>query len=199
MKRIVSISTALVMLILAFAGCGNSFTLEKGEWNGNTFTNEVTGVKLTIDDNWVAATDEELAEMMDLTIDEVTDGDSNSLSDAVLKLQNIFDCMVTNNSTGSSVIVLYENLTVSGSSKMTAEEYLNTLKEQLPSSLGTAFEIGEVSERTVGSNTYKTLCADASDSGVVQYYLTRKIDNYMINIIVTAVGQEPDEVFALIG
>ena len=58
MKRTVSVLMAALFIVMALAGCGaGGAKITHGAWDGNTFTNESTGVKLTAGDGWTVATD----------------------------------------------------------------------------------------------------------------------------------------------
>ncbi len=190
MKKTLSVLIAALLALLAFAGCGSGTQLSHGVWEGNTFSNESTGIKITADDSWTISSDDDLASLMNITVDKITDGESNIFQEYVLKLQTIYDAMVTTPN-GSSIVVMYENLAYSASTGLTEEEYLDVLKDNLPSQLsGLECNFGDYSKQEIGSNTYTLLKAEITDYALEQYYFVRKLDNYMSVIIVTTYGSD---------
>ena len=113
------------MMALALVACGdtpanndndnkdNDTKIEefaRGSWDGNVYTNDSLNLTVTVPDGWKIATDEELAAIMGITIDSLTE---QGVSEEFLKAQNTYEMMAQDPTNGSNVIVMAENLTVS--------------------------------------------------------------------------------------
>lgn len=190
MKKASSIVLIIVLLSITLTGCSESFT--RGVWKDNVYESTFTKLSFTLPDGWSASTDAEIAEQMDISIDP--DENASEFMKEILKKQNIIDMMCMNATTKSSIILMFENLAVSGNKKMTVEEYANVLKDQLAtqSANGFSYNIDDVlSEKTIRNNTYNVLSATIGDTNASQHYLMRKEGNYIVAAIITLAT--PDE------
>lgn len=203
--RKIGILGVLMVLTVVFAGCGNidetisgnsivenitqNKTFARGVWNEKTYTNEFADFEIVVPDEWGVATDKELADLMNISIEE-TLGD-NEIANKIVKEKTVYDAMAQNIYTGSNIIVMYENLALSiGGTSLDEEKYLDILKTQLAQTGETNRVTGQVYEEKIGEHTYYALPTELSDFGVKQVYYTRKIDNYMACILTTTVGDE---------
>lgn len=197
MKRSAILGVLLVML-LVFTGCGvtgNAGDIEvnkeftRGVWNEKTYTNEFSDFEIVVPDEWVVATDKELASLMNISIEE-TLGD-NEIANKIVKEKTVYDAMAQNIYTGSNIIVMYENLALSiGGSALDEQKYLDIVKTQLTQTGETNRVTGEIYEEKIGENTYYALPTELSDANIKQVYYVRKIDDYMACILTTTVGDE---------
>lgn len=62
----------------------------RGSWDGNVYTNDSLNLTVTVPDGWKIATDEELAAIMGITIDSLTE---QGVSEEFLKAQNTYEMM----------------------------------------------------------------------------------------------------------
>ena len=74
----------------------------RGSWDGNVYTNDSLNLTVTVPDGWKIATDEELAAIMGITIDSLTE---QGVSEEFLKAQNTYEMMAQDPTNGSNVIV----------------------------------------------------------------------------------------------
>ena len=109
----------------------------RGSWDGNVYTNDSLNLTVTVPDGWKIATDEELAAIMGITIDSLTE---QGVSEEFLKAQNTYEMMAQDPTNGSNVIVMAENLTVSvGGTSYDEEAYSNVIINTLPEESGYEF------------------------------------------------------------
>lgn len=167
--------------------------LTRGVWDGNTYTSEYAGITFTMPENWISATDEQIASMMSVSVDIMSDA-GLEVSEEMLQLQAIYDMMATDTLTGTSVLVMYENLAVVvGGSSYTEKQYLEEVSKQLDTaSMGNANE--EITEETLCGNTYTVMKVEleVQDISATQYYYMRKIDKYMQGIIISVMNGDED-------
>ena len=87
--------------------------------------------------------------------------------------------MVQDPSTGVNVIIMFEKVTsIQGGDKMTAEEYVSILTEQLKSQTSFNYEIGEAKTEEFCGEEYVTFEAEMVDYETFQKMYVRKIGNY---------------------
>lgn len=161
-----------------------------GTWDGLTFHSDLAGLTLTLpDDTWTIATDEDLAEMMNLG-QEVA-GDVSKLEQAVAKLTNIQDMMAQNSQTGESIILMFENLAiVPGASDYTAEAFAELLAQGLEENEALPYVVGEISTQTLCGNTYTVIPTVVEEYDLHQHYLVRREGNFMVELILTGAGED---------
>ena len=204
MKKL-GILGVLMVLTLVFTGCGNNDgnnsgnsiidnitekkTFSRGAWNEKTYTSEFSDIEVTVPTDWVVATDEEIATLMELGEDALTGG--NELANKIAKMKTVYDAMAQNIYTGSNVIVMYENLALSiGGSSLDEKGYLDIVKTQI-GGMGEENRVtGEIYEEKIGEHTYYALPTELTDMGIKQVYYARRVDNYMACILTTTVGDE---------
>lgn len=169
----------------------SSTVLSRGAWADNVYTNETANLKLTLPEGWVAATDEEIAAIMGISVDMLSEA-GVPVSEEMLDLQAITDLLIQNPETGSNLIVMFEKPVVVGGS-LTAEGYLEALAGQLESAGVADYTFGDPYTETVCGDEYAVLRAEAADMGLVQYYYSRTLGDHMVNLIVTVMGDDAVE------
>ncbi len=162
-----------------------------GTWEGLTFTSDLAGLALTLpDESWTIATDEELAEVMNLGQEAVGD-DLSDLEKAMANLTNIQDMMAQNPQTGESILLMFENLAIiPGASDYTAEAFAEELAQGLEETDALPYIVGEIGTQTLGGNEYVVVPATVDGYGLCQHYLIRREGNFMVELILTGVGEE---------
>ena len=190
MKRL-SLFLLVIVVISLSAGCSDregqaaeARELVRGTWDGNVFTSEFASLTFTMPDNWVSGSDEEIAALMGVSVEFLSD-QGMKITERMLELSTIYDMAAQNPVNGDSILLMYENLTMHiGGTRLTEMLYLESLAEQLDS-----FEMGYtflgIKDTTIAGQIYKTLEASIDIYGLTQYYHARKIDNFMCAIIVT--------------
>lgn len=162
-----------------------------GTWEGLTFTSDLAGLALTLpDESWTIATDEDLAEMMNLGQEAVGD-DLSDLEKAMANLTNIQDMMAQNPQTGESILLMFENLAIiPGASDYTAEAFAEELAQGLEATDALPYIVGEIGTQTLGGNEYVVVPATVDGYELCQHYLIRREGNFMVELILTGVGEE---------
>ncbi len=191
MKKLLALVLTACML-LCLASCGAE-KVQRGTIDGNVYKSEFSGITFTKPDSWVFASDEEIAETMNIGADML---DKNNFEKAVAEAATTFDMMVTDPATNSNVNISYENLEVTNNEDKTLEEYIDVALEQFKAQDIIEYEIGETEKVTLCGETYSRIITTASYNGVemTQVYYMRKIDNIIVNVIVTAVNTELSEI-----
>lgn len=166
----------------------------RGVVNGQVYTSEYLGLTFTAPKSWVFLDDEKIAQTMNVGVEEMGKAGVKFDADA-LKAQTLYDMMVMDASTGSNVIIAYENLAVNPlGTLITAERYLDVLQGQLSKlqKTGTTMEFGEVTTQKVGSVDFYVMPVTITQNGtqLSQYYYSSKTGDYISAIIVTVMGND---------
>lgn len=159
----------------------------RGTIDNNVFTNTSTGVRFKKPDSWVYYSDDEIADMFDISASRL---DRNIFEKTVSEMSIIYDMVVTDPDTSAKVVVAYENTALTYGADVTEEEYFEELKKQLRS---TAMEITfeeKIKTEQLNSYSYKKLESTDTTSGynVNQTYYARTVGKYMCTILVTTIG-----------
>ena len=184
MKKILVLTLAILMCFGCVA-CGSEKQISHGTVENNVYTSEFTGITFTAPSGWTYLSEDEIAELMNTTADVFTD---DKFAEAVKDLDNFTDMMVTDPQTGTNVNVLYENLVLSGNSKITEEEYLDVSIEQMKNAMaGISVELVGSEDATLSGANYlrAELKTTASGISMSQYLYMRKVSNYMVVVTVT--------------
>lgn len=175
-----------IMMLMMFAACGEnknaSFT--RGIWNGSHYQNEFMALGLDLPEGWDAASDEEIAEAMGIAAEQIAGG---KFREEYLDAQNIYDAMVQDaeNETGTSIIIMAENLTLSaGGTEYDERAYADTAAERLLAQ-DTGYEIGESSTVLFAGKEYYAMDASLYEGRMHQCYLFCKEGKFMTAVIIT--------------
>ncbi len=197
MKKSLCLLLSLVMMLLLVSCDLPSFVKElkkedqkkieptRGTIEGDVYKNEYLGFEFTKPTSWVYSTDEEIAEVINLS-EEMILGDN--FKQALISNPTVYDMMVVDSITRTNLNIGYENLSKTLSTNITIEQYVESVKSQL----------ADVSEMTVSfPETYETaklgeveftkvVCSvKAQGVSMTQVYYLRKTDGYMSFVIVT--------------
>lgn len=191
----IALMACVVAMLFTLSGCGKEegskeekkqeeqkTEFSMGKWEDNVYTNDFLGIKFNLPEGWKAATDEEIAKMMNVG-KELLNDDQKALAELAEK-SGVYYMSVNDPSTGNNIIVLTEKTAVN----VNTDYYINQLKTQLTSVSSIKYQIGETSKATVAGREYDTLTATASMYGytTTQRYYVYKIDKYFVGIIVTS-------------
>lgn len=185
MKKVVSLLMLVVVLVTAVS-CGAK-EISRGTVDGNVYKSDFTGITFTKPDSWKFSSDEEIADTMEIAVDQLLD---ENYADAAANMTTIFDMMAVDATSGTNVNITYENLAKSGNEDLSADEYLDITVEQLTSQDALSVSLTEETKATLCGDEYVRATFSSSYMGIsmTQVYYLRKIDNYMVNIVVTLVG-----------
>ncbi len=202
MKKFLAVMMTIV-LIATFSACGKvseeDRALVRGTLEGNTYTSSFAGFTFTPPDSWAFSSEEEILSLMDISSEDKDNADK--LAEEIAKQKTIYETMAANADTGSNVIIMYENLSLTlGGTSYDEKKYANTLISQLEDAdYEYTFETTE--NLDFAGNTYYRMTAAAVYESVTveQVYLLRKIDNYMLVICISHVPDAGTDIDAIMG
>lgn len=156
----------------------------RGEWKDNVYSSQFLGISFTLPAEWAYATDEEIAEMMNLGADLL--GNDKEYLAEIAKVKTVYDMMAQDPATGTNVIVMFENLALSvGGTKLSEEEYAEILKEQLTAVDTLEYTIGEIAKKQLGGHEFTVLSTTVESAGLQQEYYLLKEGKYMACVLLS--------------
>ena len=169
-------------------------TFSRGTITDNVYSSEYSGLTFTPpNSDWIYASDEEMASMMNVSVDILNDV-GISASQEEINAVTIYDMIAQDPYSGTNVIILYENLSlVQDGLSYSAEDYLQASNEMLEQT-GFYDNFSATNEVTLCGETYVSQNITGNMNGVAtnQYYFTRRIDDYMLSIIISLFGNQYD-------
>lgn len=154
----------------------------RGTITDAVYTSTYSQLNFSAPSTWVYSSDEEIAELMDITAAQLSE--SVKFNEEVLEKATIYDMIVRNPLTGSNIIIMYENLAVQfGGIRYTENQYLESAKQMLSQTQNYVYS--DIYEQSVSGQKYKVLRAELADMGITQYFYVRKIDKYILGIVVS--------------
>lgn len=196
MKKIAIIVMTIVLLAcccscaLIDAIRDKTVTVVRGEQDGNVYTNSSVNVTFTKTDEMIFWTDEEIAELMQIGLDQLKNGeDLAELVDVVL----IYEFNASDPSTNNGVMFVIENLAYTGGTKWSEEQYMQASINQIKSQSNMNYSFSEISEKKLGKENYTFVEATvkAGLSAISQYIYVRKVGKYMLQISITSTDGTP--------
>jgi ABC-type glycerol-3-phosphate transport system substrate-binding protein len=190
MKKKMIIAIVVVLLVAMLAGCGGDANgakkLVRGSWAGDTYTNEYLNLTFTMPEGWSSMSDEQLATLMGLSADNLAAA-GVEVNKEMLELMTIVDMQAQDPMTGNNVLVNIENIGKMAKNVVSEEDYIDLTREQLEEAYGYTFS--DYTTETVAGETYTMAKGEVTMSGIAmsQYFYVRKVDKYMLAIIVTVV------------
>ena len=210
MKKWIALLLA-AMMALALVACGETPNNEnkdgsetkteefaRGEWKDGVYTNASLGLAVTPPEGWVVASDEELAEIMGVALENTET--TAQISEEFLKAQNCYDMMVQDPVTGANILLMAENLALSvGGTSYDEKAYSAVVINGLPEEYGYTFTDGETV--TIGGREYYMIQATALDGALGQDYLFTRIGKHMVSVIVSysPLDVDNDTMLAMLG
>lgn len=183
-----AVSAVIVTCLSACSGSAVNFKLSKTD--GNSWTNEYLGLTAEFPENWVFDDEETLK-----STNNVSEWSDSALYLTLESEGVITDTIATNEKDGAYLALNYENLKVSGSVGMTAEEYVNSVLDTAEESLVTAgFDSAEANAGTVTLAGKECPCIDlvghyGDDLSVKNKVIVMKIDHYIALFTVSAMDE----------
>lgn len=173
----------------------SSTGLTRGTWKDGVYTNEFTGLRYVLPEGWVVATDEQLASMMGIGAEAF--GDKQKWAAETAEKTTIYDTMVQDPATQNNISILYENLAISGNTKISEEDYFAAVKAQMQNLEKLSYTFGELYKAKLNGVDYLVAPAVETTNKVSQYYLLHKQDKYMVCVIVSIFDDtKADEILA---
>ena len=186
MKR--TLLVLLVILILgSLTGCLGSFdiffttNIPRGTFDGNVYKNGHLGFEFVKPDSWVYYTDEEIVQLLQLNVDDLSEKNFNK---ALKYGSGAYDMMAVGTLAETEIYMGYEKL----KSVTTVERYIDGLKQHLLETPGiTVSFFGENEEVKLGDGEFTKFSCSVIEGGrkwEQSYYLCIT-DGYMAYVVIT--------------
>ena len=161
--------------------------ISRGTINGNIYENKYMGYTFEKPDSWVYATDKEIAESLEIGVENFVKEDFKNIAENNV---SIYDMMVVDESTGTNICIGYENLALLSQTDITEEQYMEALRQQFSSVTTMTVEFDRKTTKVKLGDVEFTRAICVLQTGgtyLQQIYYIHKIDNYMGFAIVTIV------------
>lgn len=189
MKKLFAV-ILVVALLLSFTACGKETKKEfsRGVITENTYENEFLGLGVTLDENWVFYTDEQIAALYGLTTEMLGDDFEEYLKTATV----IYDMQVIHKFNAANINVNFEKLSALGDVQTAnMEVFVSSIMPTVANSLETigctdvSYELCDIK---IGDKTFEGAKTKATLSGLQLYQtvVCIKCDGYIANISVTS-------------
>ena len=187
MKKIISFAAVLFMAAVLLASCGEKIQRAefiRGTVSNNVYKSTLSNIKFSPGPAWEFSEDSDIAKRNGIDASEVMD--EEDFSKKLNGLTTIIDVTAEDPYSHTSVIILYENMSVSSAaSKMTAEEYVEELKKEVGERYATySPSVSDYDDVTIAGREFKSVKIDLTigDSKRVQYYFVSKIDDFIMSV-----------------
>ncbi len=186
LRKIIPFLLIVVAVLGLLVACnkGDTIKVERGTISASNYINDSIGVTFTKPSSWRFYSDAEIAQLMNITLNEFKDKELINSSN----IKTVLDFMAIDPATSNNVNLSFENLKASRNEDMDVREYVEiskkNLKEQMPSA---NYSFSSNESATLGGEQYLRLKATCSYYGVnmVQYLYAKKVGNYIVCITVT--------------
>lgn len=155
----------------------------KGILTDSSFESEYIGLRFTLPEGMIMATEEDMDAMIDFGGEVIYKDNASDLLDYA-KANSVYEMMAVSADQTANVIVVVEKLPLSN---MTVDQYIASVKTQLQeTNLGYVIA-DETTSFTVGGQEFTSLTTEVENSNVkmTQQYVVRKQDNRIIALIFT--------------
>ncbi len=158
--------------------------VSRGTIVGDVYTNDFVGVTFTKPADWTYATDEEIAQTINVGQDMI---DLNAFEEALSKTASIYD-MYAVDAYGNNVMVCYENTMLTAFRELTVDEYESILISNITGLASPSYTFEGSEDVTLGDTTFRKTTFTATYEGVTltQAYYGTIIDQYAVSIILTS-------------
>ncbi len=183
MKKIISLALVIATLALLLCACGTNVKVERGEVSGDTYTNESIDMVFKAPSGWTFYTDDQLAELMNITKDVLKDKDLIESG----QLASITEFMAIDDN-GNNVNMTIAKLGLSDMVKSIedcADEVKDALREQ-----ELQYTFGEDDTAELGGTEFFKITAACQYMSINmnQYIYINKFGNYVVTITATSLS-----------
>ncbi len=205
MKRFVMLLLVMSLLV-TMVGCSGlalipdvkGKTVSRGTIEGDVYTSEFIGVSFTRPKTWVYATDEEIANAMQIGAELMNKENFGAQAE---KMNNVYDMMASDLMSGDNINIVFENLKASNSSNITEEQYIEVAKNMLKEQAAMFnYVIGDAEKCKLGQQEFYRLPMEGNYLGAAfkQFMYIRKEGTYMVVITLSLFSdKEPAEYEAM--
>lgn len=178
--------------------------LSMANWDGKVFVSEWAGFRFPLPTGWYKATDDEIIQVNNLGYEMMAGATGQTVED-LKSIPVIYPMLVMKHPLGTeftgintNIVMFFEKLSPTNVTLVDETIYLNSTKNQYESmDIGYEFPSG-IKEIEVAAETYYSLKAIISGTGMQQIFLCRKHENYIIGIILTGDINNTSELEGLI-
>lgn len=223
MKKKILLLSALATFAFAFSGCGSKETEKTTTVNATTettteatvdnsniseqymeptrgtiengvYTNESIRVSFPTQDDWYICSDEEVAEIIGFTTDNVDETTNLTVEQfEAAAAGSVYDIVLYFSDMQSNLNLAFTSLDRIGQyATLPVDDYAKLTVSQLEAMTGTKYTIGDLTHETYGGDEY--VCINATtDQGYNQKMLLKKENGQMVIVTLTFLpGQESD-------
>ncbi|WP_295066973.1 hypothetical protein [Ruminococcus sp.] len=163
---------------------------KRGTVDGKVYTNEFTGFKLTVPDDWRFADDETILQMMNLGAETAYSSNADTVK-KIAEQATITDALCMNTTSTQNITITYENLNknIALSTDTTAEDYYSILERQLAAvpTIKYTKEAGPETVQMAGKDFLKAVYkAEMNNLELEQAYYLRREGDFILLISCTA-------------
>ena len=157
MRKAMKLTAVLLVSVIILTSCAGLGKLQPGSWDGDTFTNEWSNIKLTLPEGFRKLSGDEIKEIMNAGNDAMVNDGTMSQSEIDLsQLTYIYDLVIMDTEDEISMVGLMYQKALGVSS---AEKYLDSTIDELVtnfSAMGlTAKKLSPSNITIAGGNYYK--------------------------------------------
>lgn len=158
-------------------------SLLRGNINGNVYTSDFTKLKFTKPESFIYLTDEELALKTNVDVQELA---SDIFPYTAERVPAVYDMCATDEESGISISVTYENMHVTAAVAMTTDQYMEMLEGAFSNTKGTA--LVQKSTVDLSNQMYQKaiFTTETGDTQTQSIYYIRAMGKFMNVILVTA-------------
>lgn len=169
---------------------------KRGVVDGNVYTNEFSGIKLTAPDGWKFADDETILQMMNLGAETAYSSNADAVK-KIVEQATISDALCMNATSTQNITIAYENLNknIALSTDTTAEDYYAILEKQLAAipTITYTKESGPETIQMAGKDFLKAVFkAEMNNIELEQAYYLRREGDFILAISCTAYNMDED-------
>jgi uncharacterized lipoprotein YehR (DUF1307 family) len=166
-----------------------------GKWNGNIYENTWLNMKFKITDDWSIVSDEELAKLAGMAVDELTslkESDKES-KDLAAKMKNLYCFMVSKNDK-MNVLLAIENQTIKqDETKFDEETYLDNTLEVFNQYDNISCEELDRTTKEIAGKKFHVLKISLNDDAMLEDIYTYKLNDYLVVLVACYSPAESDE------
>lgn len=162
--------------------------ISRGTISENVYTNTFLGLTFEKPEEWIYATDEEMAQLVGLGQDIV---DLNSLEKMLSETASVYD-MSASDDKGNSVMICYENTMLTALREITEDEFEQQLKANLAKVEGYNYEYVSSEDVTLGEVEFRKIIFTVTVENVTlsQAYYIKVVGKYAASVIITSADEE---------
>lgn len=164
----------------------SSKKITRGTIDGDVYTNDFMNFTFTKPADWRYLSDEEIAQTINAGSEVL---DLNSLEEALSSTASIYDMCAVNATGTENVMLCYENTMLTAFRQLTADEYIDAVRQQLDALTEIDYTLSETEDATLSNIDFRRFDATANVNGVElsQSYYVRAEGKYIASVIVTTV------------